>query len=128
MTYTSTHNPKFKHLIVTVSILRAFAASRHATVRLQDGSKGVLRGHYFVTDVLVDEVLLQRCMELEEVLSVIKSVAIKGEVVARRRGDNPLLTTGLGWRDYYLYLPAKLRGKVKPESKEERDKGTPHET
>ena len=110
MTYISSNNPKYRNMNVNTSVLRAFSASKHATVRLQDGTKGALVGRYFVKDIVVDGIILQRAMNFEEVLPTIKSIAISGEVVAKRKHrEAKLLTTGFGWRDYSLRLPEKYR-------------------
>jgi hypothetical protein len=110
MTYISSHNPKYRNMVVNTSILRAFSASKYASVRLQDGTKGALVGRFFVKDILVDGVVFQRAMDFEEILPFIKSIAISGEIVAKRKHrEARLLTTGFGWREYSLRLPEKYR-------------------
>ncbi|AYG01169.1 hypothetical protein [Lactococcus allomyrinae] len=111
MTYISAiPNPKYKSVDVNKQFLTAFAATKHATVRLYNGHHGILKSHFFIEDLLLDGEVFQKVTEFEEIFPVIKTIAINGVLVAKRREmGQRLLTTGLAWREYYFYLPEKYR-------------------
>lgn len=111
MTYEiSIPNLKYKNLNVNTQILRAFASTKMATVKLFDSSTGILKSHYYVEDVMIDNEVFQQVSEITQVSARIKTVAISGIVVAKRKTlDGKLLTTGLGWREYRRYLPENMK-------------------
>jgi hypothetical protein len=111
MTYEiSIPNLKYKNLNVNTQILRAFASTHMATVKLFDSSAGILKSHYYVEDVMIDNEVFQQVSEITKVSARIKTIAIAGIVVAKRKTlDGKLLTTGLGWREYRRYLPENMK-------------------
>ena len=107
MTYiVALPNKKYARLTETLKVLRAFGHSHQATVRLFNGQKGRLIDDFIVTDVLIGDEVMQKVIYGKDQLDKIKSIGINGKVVARRQAlGQPLLTTGIGWREYAQYIP-----------------------
>ena len=49
---------------------------------------------------------MQMVSSCKELLDTVQPIGINGQVVARRQAlGQPLLTTGVGWREYAAYMP-----------------------
>ena len=107
MTYiVAIPNKKYARLTVSLKVARAFGQSNQATVRLFDGQKGRLINDMIVVDVLIGDEVMQKVNYCKDLLDTVKSIGINGQVVARRQAlGQPLLTTGVGWREYASYMP-----------------------
>ena len=107
MTYiVAIPNKKYARLTVSLKVDRAFGQSNQATVRLFNGQKGRLINDMIVVDVLIGDEVMQKVSYCKDLLDTVKSIGINGQVVARRQAlGQPLLTTGVGWREYAAYMP-----------------------
>ena len=107
MTYiVAIPNKKYARLTVSLKVARTFGQSNQATVRLFNGQKGRLINDMIVVDVLIGDEVMQKVSYCKDLLDTVKSIGINGQVVARRQAlGQPLLTTGVGWREYAAYMP-----------------------